>query len=465
MVRYWQNLPTNPKTNSLKSSPRHTCLADWLTWVEQAHPSEIDLGLNRITTVANRLDIPSLSKQPKIITVAGTNGKGSCVATLEALFSTQKCQFGSYTSPHFLRYNERIKINGQEVSDTDICHAFHRIDEARGEVSLTYFEFSTLAALLIFCDAQLEYWILEVGLGGRLDATNIVDADIAIITPVDLDHQAWLGDTIEQVGEEKAGIIREGSLVVCCDPSPPNSVLEKTQALAEKSYFFGKNKDFWGELDNGLESDLKNGLKSHSLNLTVGSQSIKGLAVPNLPLPSVLAAVQVAQCLGLDLSFAKLNTLFQSLHLVGRNQQLSLDVVGGKKIRFLLDVAHNAHAARYLSKRLDDNSSHKRSAIFAVMADKDLRGLLSSLSNKFHSWFLCELNGNSRAAKGEELNTLLSQIDKTSQRTVSASVEEAINTIIIAVEKNESNTEEVIVFGSFFTVAEALTVLQKKFNQ
>lgn len=417
--------------------------------MEQLHPSEIDLGLKRVREVSARLDIFSCSAQANIITIAGTNGKGSCVASLETLLSTQPCRFGSYTSPHFLRYNERIKIDGIEVSDEDICYAFHRIDLARQEISLTYFEFGTLAAFLIFCDNNLDHWILEVGLGGRLDATNIVDANIAVVTPIDLDHQAWLGNTREQVGREKAGIIKPGCTLVCCDPNPPLSVIHSGESVAREVFYFGEDKDFWVSQVDEL------------LQLRVGNKSCAIEVIPQLPLPSVGAALQVAACIGIELPDPVLEIKLSELALTGRNQRIEISFQDSKPISFLLDVAHNPHAAGHLSKLLKNSPRVRRRAIVSAMSDKDIQSALSKLTGQFETWYFCDLDGNNRAAKAADLQIQLSEVSDNEISVVCASVEEAISKIFD--ERRESGcAEQIVVFGSFFTVAEALQVLQEK---
>jgi dihydrofolate synthase/folylpolyglutamate synthase len=207
--------------------PRFNTLTDWLTWQETLHPRKIDLGLERVASVAERLQL--LHPDFTIVTVAGTNGKGSSVAMLEAILLAAGYQTGAYTSPHLQRYNERIRIGGQEIDDASLCSAFAAVDEARGTVSLSYFEFGTLAALLLFNQASLDVAILEVGLGGRLDAVNILDSDVALITAIDIDHRAWLGNDRETIGREKAGILRTACPAICSDANPPRSVEKRAR--------------------------------------------------------------------------------------------------------------------------------------------------------------------------------------------------------------------------------------------
>jgi len=214
--------------------------------LETLHPKEIELGLKRVSTVAERMGL--LSPTAKVITVAGTNGKGSCVRTMEALLAAQNISCGAYTSPHLRRYNERVRLNAVEASDQALCEAFAEINAARAEISLTYFEFATLAALTLFQKHQLDYWLLEVGLGGRLDAVNILDPDVAVITQIDLDHQEWLGDTREVIAVEKAGILRSGMPCIIADEKPPGTLTAAAEGLACSVYQYDLLK-VWPTMD------------------------------------------------------------------------------------------------------------------------------------------------------------------------------------------------------------------------
>ncbi|MES9930624.1 MAG: Mur ligase family protein, partial [Candidatus Thiodiazotropha sp. 6PDIVS] len=218
---------------------RFNTLDQWLDWQTTLHPKEIDLGLDRVTDVWHRLKPKGL--QSLVVTVAGTNGKGSSVALLESIYRHAGYQVCAYTSPHLMRYNERIRINGQEVSDSDLCQAFEQVDQARGQTVLTYFEFATLTALILFTQQNLDLVILEVGLGGRLDAVNIIDADVALITTVDLDHTDWLGDSRQQIGLEKAGIMRTNRPVVVGDCAIPETVPAYAQEIGAEFYLAGRD--------------------------------------------------------------------------------------------------------------------------------------------------------------------------------------------------------------------------------
>ena len=225
--------------------PRFQTLAGWLNWQEGLHPKKIDLGLERVADVASRLG--TLQLEQTVITVAGTNGKGSSVAFLESILSAAGYRVGTYTSPHLFRYNERIRINSHEVDDAALCEAFAAVDEARGTSTLSYFEFGTLAALQLFSQAPLDIVVLEVGLGGRLDAVNIIDATVALVTSVGIDHCAWLGTDRESIGREKAGIFRATRPAICSDPAPPASVEKHAQKIGADWYCLGQAYDYTEE--------------------------------------------------------------------------------------------------------------------------------------------------------------------------------------------------------------------------
>ena len=247
--------------NKIKSSSesgrlRFNRLDKWLEWQESLHFTAIELGLERCKRVADNMGL--LKPSYNVISVAGTNGKGSSVTLLDKILRNAGHKVGRYTSPHLLKYNERICINGEEVSDTELCESFDRIDRARGDISLTYFEFGTLAALDIFRQHDVELALLEVGLGGRLDAVNVLDADVALITSIDIDHQQWLGDNRESIAREKAGIFRNKAIAVCSDPNPPQSLIDCANALgtplsvAGSDYQYFSNEDSWSWQANDL---------------------------------------------------------------------------------------------------------------------------------------------------------------------------------------------------------------------
>lgn len=420
-------------------------LPDWLQWLETLHPVEIDLGLERIREVAERLDLLQTSQkntQAKIITVAGTNGKGSFVETLKRILLHQGLSVGAYTSPHLLRYNERISINGVFATDAEICEAFAEIESARASTSLTYFEFGTLAALYLFKQKQLDYWILEVGLGGRLDAVNILDADIAVITSIALDHETWLGNTREKIALEKAGITRKGGQLILADTEEPASLNEfiRNQALS----CLRLNQDFFLQYEQGCLT-----FRYQTLSATT-ERSIALDIQPALPAPSIAAALMAAQLLEHLPSEEVLSEVFASLTLTGRCQQLEFH---NKKL--VLDVAHNPAASHYLAAWLQQQQMNSVSAIVAIMADKDIPGVLGALVPQVGQWCCCDLPGNKRAASAASLRDNLLELNVAPQSiTLHASPVDALNAC------SEYNSSVVLVFGSFYTVENILKYLE-----
>lgn len=416
-------------------------LQDWLNWLEGNHPKVINLGLDRLCQVAQHLPAleplfsPSIRRQ-RIITVAGTNGKGSCVATLEALCRADGHKVGAYTSPHFLHYNERIRINGRPVSDAQIIDAFREIDEARGDVSLTYFEFGTLAALLIFMAADVDILLLEVGLGGRLDAVNLIDPDVAIVTSIDLDHQDWLGDDREAVGREKAGIFRPDVWAICADRDPPRSLVNVAREkqvrllLADQDLYWSPSAGGWSWQGRGADGELR---RFHDL------------PTPQLPVPSVAAAIQAFVLLGGELSRNRVAEIMAGLRLPGRCQRLRF-----RDRDLILDVAHNPAAARYLAQQLQPLSGSRIIAVMAAMADKDFGSIINILGPLVNQWFFCDLANIPRAARGAEL--LQSARDFGYQGQSCDSVDAGLRAALAAADPGDS----ILVVGSFFTVAAAL---------
>lgn len=426
---------------TLDNSPRHATLDQWLSWLETLHPTEIELGLERVKLVAERMQLnkyfdtrPTNSLLPKLITIAGTNGKGSTVAALDAMLREAGKTVGSYTSPHLLQYNERVKINGQPASDEIICEAFAEIDKAREDISLTYFEFGTLAAFFIFENADVDYWLLEVGLGGRLDAVNALAPDIAVITSIALDHEAWLGNTRESIGFEKAGILRPHIPFVCAETNVPNTVIRAVEESNCKACFLGVDFSF------SQSSEL--------LTVSVGENKLE-ICGTLLPAPSLAAALQVVALLGFDEQLAKMSRALSAVSLSGRFSLLKS--ASGKN--YWLDVAHNPAAAIMLAARLEQNGLNRINAIVAMMADKDCKGNLEPIIDYVEHWFLIPLENNARAAKPEMLkrNLLDLKVDR-SAITECDSFEDAR----IKSEREPYSKYDALVYGSFFTVAEAL---------
>lgn len=415
---------------------RFQTLGEWLAWQESLHPSAIDLGLERVRVVLHRLDRKRLACP--VITVAGTNGKGSSVAMLEAIYLAAGYRVGAYTSPHLLRYNERIRIAGEAVTDRPLIGAFERIDRARGDTSLTYFEFGTLAAIEIFAGAGLDVVILEVGLGGRLDAVNVLDADVALITPVALDHADWLGSDRETIGREKAGIMRPGRPAVCGDMDPPATLQQTADDLGATLYRIGR--DF-----SVLDQDSQ------------WRWQWDGRRRDALPPPALHGAFQrdnaaavlmVTELLSerLPVSQAHVREGLANVRVPGRFQ-----VVPGA-VPLVLDVAHNPQAAQALAANLAAWPMPGRVyAVAAVMADKEMGAMFAAMGQVVDHWCLTTV-ALPRAATAVQLAEVLQYAVPGAAYDLFPNVGEALRALEPKVQAND----RVLVFGSFYTVAAAL---------
>ncbi len=425
---------------SRSGQPRFRRLEDWLAWQEQLHVREIDLGLGRVRKVAERLDLgrPAYT----VISVAGTNGKGSCVEMLHKTLSAAGYRTGVYTSPHLIRYNERIRVAGEAVSDAQLCDAFQRIDEARAETSITYFEFGTLAALDIFAHADIEIAILEVGLGGRLDAVNLLDPDVALITTIDLDHLEWLGDNRESIGHEKAGILRPGRPAVCADPEPPQSILDDAGKLGVPLAVCGRDYHFSARMEGWCWRGARTRFEHLPLPILPGDfqlQNAAGVLAVIEALPSFLAVSEAHIRQGLVQ--ATLNGRFQCLD---------------GPVQYVLDVAHNPQAARALAATLDGTPVPGRThALLGMLRDKDCRGVVECLRGRIDAWHLATITAGHRGARAGELR----------QAMLAAGISEPISTyadVAQALSRLWEITREgdrVLVIGSFLTVSAALSLL------
>lgn len=432
---------------------RFASLNDWLAWLETCHPQAIDLGLERIAAVASRMNLgASGSRQiaKKIITVGGTNGKGSCVATLEALFMSLGLAVGAYTSPHLLRYNERVRVGGSEVADAQLCDAFVAVDAARGDTSLTYFEFGTLAAFDVFARADLDVAILEVGLGGRLDAVNLLAPDVAVITSIDLDHTDWLGDTREAIAREKAGILREGICCVCGEDDPPASLLKVMAELHTRSFMSGDAFAF-GSDDDGFF------FRGRVLD---GSRvQASALPLPALPWPSVAMALQAALLLP-ELVEPRwihdhdlLVRVLSNLRLAGRCQSFDADGV-----EIIVDVAHNPAGARYLCRHLQARPATGRTlAVFTMLADKDLDASIDAMKALVTAWFVAELPGVARARPARDVADALFR-HGIHMISVSKNLRQALGRARMLAQPGD----RIVIFGSFHVAAELLPRVMKQ---
>lgn len=418
-------------------------LNDWLGWQAQLHPSSIELGLDRVAAVWHQLYPHAFPTT--VVTVSGTNGKGSCVAMLDAILRAGGYRVGCYMSPHLLRYNERICINGEEASDHAICQAFERIDRARDETSLTYFEFGTLAALDIFTTNELDIVILEVGLGGRLDAVNIIDSDVALITSIALDHTDWLGDDLAQIAVEKAGILRANRPAVFGAKDPHSSLLQYAAKLNCPLTVAGNDFDFRAA-EEGKWS-------WHS-----AEEYLENLPVPALSgacqLQNAAAVLQVINLLPdrIDVSPEAISRGLQNIALAGRFQ-----VISGS-VELILDVAHNPAAARMLADSLQKTSCRGRTlAIFAMLSDKDVAAVVEAVAPQIDVWFLATLEGE-RGLSANELQLQIDTLGIPIQTNIASSVETAYEMAL----DYAAESDRVLVFGSFFTVSEVLQRLPVK---
>jgi len=424
-------------------------LNQWLEYLESMHPVAIDMGLERVATVGARLDLRfDLRFDCPVITVGGTNGKGSTCAMLESMLMQGGYRVGLYTSPHILDFNERARIDGHSVSDAVFCDAFAAVEAVRGDVSLTYFEFTTLAILKLFTDAKLDAVILEVGLGGRLDAVNIIDPDVAIVTSVDLDHQQYLGDTREKIGFEKAGIFRPKHAAICGDPSPPQSLVEHANAIGADLWLFGRDFNYSG--DRQQWSYGGRAVRRHAL----AYPSLRG-ANQLLNASAALAALEVLRD-RLPLGAQEIRAGLVLVELPGRFQ-----VLPGRPA-VILDVAHNPHAAATLAQNLDQMGFFPYTyAVFGAMSDKDVSGILSHLKDKIDHWYFCDLP-LPRAASAESLASALSDAgfvagkDAGGERSVQCFGTPA--EAYAAARDRVGENDRIIVFGSFLTVAGVMAV-------
>lgn len=414
-------------------------LAEWLVWQETLNPAHIELGLERCRTVARSMGLESTSAS--VITVAGTNGKGSSVAMLESIYRSAGLRTGSYTSPHIRRYNERICINGEESSDEDLCAAFARVDECRGDVPLTYFEFGTLAAFELFAINEVNIEILEVGLGGRLDAVNIRDADVALITSIGIDHVQWLGSDRNAIGHEKAGIMRPGKPVVIADPEPPRSVMDHATTIRAKPRRLGHEFDFTtetGKWEWCMPHKHLTGLPEPGLSGAMQRRNAAGVLAVVESLSSTWPVTQEQMALGLH-----------SVHLPGRWQKLA------GKFPIIADVAHNPDAIAVLGDNLRaEPVSGSTHAVFAMMADKDVERAVAAIASAVQNWHVAGLSV-ARAVPVDELAHRVLEVVGDRPLDSHHSVAEAMQ----CATRQMVEGDRLIVFGSFYTVADALSVI------
>ncbi len=427
-------------------------LEQWLDYILCLHPNEIDHGLARVQSVARRLGLTRPA--PLVITVAGTNGKGSCVALLDSILHAANYRVGCYTSPHLLQYNERVVINGIPVTDTELCESFELIEKQRGDISLSYFEFSTLSALLVFQQQALDLVVLEVGLGGRLDAVNIISADVAIISSIDLDHQDWLGNSKESIAREKAGILREGKPVVVGEIDFPHIIGELAADL--NCPLFRQGKEFkHTHLDPKAPADSTQVWNWQGKTPSGADIELQELPVPALHLDNAATVLQALKLMPLGVSHAAVVKGLATVQLCGRQQSIR-DHHRSRNI--ILDVAHNVQAARYLAnnlKQIKQNSdNHSRlHLVLAMMSNKDHSAFFKALESVIDIWYIAEFP-LSRCLEAKELYGSLNAMQAKCVGPF-ASVPDAY----VAACHEASEEETVVVSGSFFTVSEVLPLL------
>jgi len=409
-------------------------LADWLTYLETLHPKTIELGLERVDAVKTALQItPSFP----VILVGGTNGKGSTCAYLEAMLTAAGYRVGLYTSPHLLHYNERVRIDNRVADDAALCTAFSAVETARGTVSLSYFEFGTLAAMWLFARAEVDVVVLEVGLGGRLDAVNVFDPECSIVTSVDIDHTDYLGDTREKIGFEKAGIFRAGRPAICGDDQPPQSLLQHAADIGADLRVIGvafsavPEASGWHYSGQHEYRDLPNPAMTGRYQFNNAACAIAALETLGEHLPVTEAAIRQG---------------LQTACAVGRFQILP----GQPEV--ILDVAHNPHAAVALAANLNTRPSQgKTLVLMAMLADKDINGVVQAMHHEVDEWLLASLDVP-RGATAQVLHEVLRKAGASAPITCSDNVEEGWR---LACERAREN-DRICVFGSFYTVAQVL---------
>ena len=413
-------------------------LTDWLGYIESIHPSTIDLTLERIKIVIERLN---LDISFPILTVGGTNGKGSTCSILESIYREAGYKVACYTSPHFLNFNERIKIQTLAVSDEVICEAFSRIESAREDVTLTYFEYGTIAAMIIFSEAHVDVAILEVGLGGRLDAVNVFDADCAIVTTVDLDHMDYLGHTREAIGFQKAGIYRTEKTSICGDFDPPQSLIKHAELIHADLKIIGK--------DFGYEAH------HDSFDFLIDSTFVM-----NLPLPKLQGDFQLANATNALMAVKAMEDKLP-LTEISIQKGITLTLLPGrfqevkKMPSLILDVAHNPQAARSLSHNLKTHVvPGKTIAVFSILKDKDIFGVINVLNLDIDDWFIAEIQ-NERAASIENISNTIQKINPSAHIEAFKNIQEAYQ----FASKEVTRNDRIIVFGSFFTVADIMKII------
>lgn len=435
--------------NQSSQSQLPVSLDDWLCYLSNQHHSEIDLGLTRITQVADALKLRDLSLfNCKIVLIGGTNGKGTTSRFIESYLLSQGLSVGLFNSPHLLRYNECVRINARPLEDQVHINAFHYIETHRGDVSLTPFEYHTLAAFYLFSQYQPDVVLVEVGMGGRLDSTNVIEPDISVVTTVDIDHQSFLGNDREEIGYEKAGIFRADKPAIVGDLAIPQSVLTHAKNIdcrlmcAQQDFSHQVFKDYWQW--KGV---------THSFD----NLSLSGVPTQNLS-TGLMVLEQLASIIAFDFNMANVNQVIEQLQVEGRMQWLETKQ---DQAKILLDVAHNPQAAQYLAEYLtgylaSQNNSVNIHAVVGIFKDKDIESIMSYLSPVTSYWYLCQLD----TPRSAELVQLSDAVEKLTDRPHSSYQQVALALEAACLQAKPHDL--IVVCGSFFTVAAALTALESR---
>ena len=415
-------------------------LAGWLAYIERLHPKTIAMGLERVARVRDAL---GLAPACPVFVVGGTNGKGSTCAMLESILRAAGYRTGLYTSPHLLRFNERARIAGDLADDEALIEQFEAVERARGDTSLTYFEFTTLAILRLFMAQRLDALILEVGLGGRLDATNIVDADCAVVTSVDLDHTDYLGPTREHIGYEKAHIYRRGRPAICSDPRPPQRLLDVARDLGADLWLFGRDFNYQGDRQQWAYGGRR-------------------LRRAGLPYPALRGANQLLNAAGALAALEALGRRLPVSQQAVRQGLLRVELAGRFQVlpgrpTVILDVAHNPHAAAVLAENLDSMGFYPRTlAVLGMLRDKDAAGMIDRVAGRIDHWYLGGTAGP-RGLSGRALADIL----HARQPGATVSWFDEIAAAFDAANRAAGPDDRIVVFGSFLTVADATRALSR----